>query len=330
MTEVTETVFVGIDVSKDTLEVALGEKAQTVRFPNDDRGVQALIQHLQGLPGEVSMVLLEATGGLERLAAATLCVRGFAVVVVNPRQAHDFGKAMGLLAKTDAIDARMLAQFARTLHASDRRQKMLYRLPTEQQDELLGMITRRTQLVGMRVAEDNRLQTAHPKQRKGIRVVLKLLNRQIQQLDDDIGGHLKDHFDDKLKLLRGMKGVGPNTQAVLMAALPELGSLSSREIAKLVGVAPLARDSGRQRGRRTTWGGRASVRQAVYMATLSAVRWDPVLKAFYERLCAAGKPHKVALVACMRKLLTIINAVIKSGTPWAASYPQNTDALKTA
>lgn len=330
MTEVTEAVFVGIDVSKDTLEVALGERAPTMRFANDEKGVQALTEHLQALAEAVSMVLLEATGGLERLAAATLCMRGFAVVVVNPRQAHDFGKAMGLLAKTDAIDARMLAQFARTLHASDRREKMLYRMPTEQQEELLGMITRRTQLVGMRVAEDNRLHMAHPKQRKGIRVVIKLLDRQIGQLDEDIGGHLKDHFDDKLKLLRGMKGVGPNTQAVLMAGLPELGSLTSREVAKLVGVAPLARDSGRQRGRRTTWGGRASVRQAVYMATLSAVRWDPVLKSFYERLCTAGKPRKVALVACMRKLLTIINAVIKSGVPWTATYPQAADPLKIA
>jgi len=329
MTEVTETVFVGIDVSKDTLEVALGESAKTLRFDNVDKGVKALVKHLQALPGGVSMVLLEATGGLERLAAATLCVHGFAVVVVNPRQAHDFGKAMGSLAKTDAIDARMLSHFARTLHASDRREKLLYRLPTAQQDELLGMITRRTQLVGMRVAEDNRLHMAHPKQRSSIRALIKVIDRQIGKLDDDIGGQLKDHFGDKLKLLRGMKGVGANTQAVLMAALPELGELSSREIAKLVGVAPLARDSGRQKGRRTTWGGRANVRQAVYMATLSAVRWDPVLKAFYERLCAAGKPRKVALVACMRKLLTIINAVIKSGVHWQASYPHVEIPLKT-
>lgn len=330
MTDETEAVFVGIDVSKAWLEVALGEKAQTLRFGNDDKGVAALVEHLKGLPGGVALVLLEATGGMERLAAATLCVQAFAVMVVNPRQAHDFGKALGLLAKTDAIDARMLAQFARTLHASDRRDKMLYRLPSEQQDELLGMITRRAQLVTMRVAEDNRLNTAHPKQRKGIWLVIKVLDRQVGQLDDDIGGHLKEHFEPKLKLLRGMKGIGPNTQAVLMAALPELGSLSSREIAKLVGVAPLARDSGRYKGRRTTWGGRATVRQAIYMATLSAVRWEPVLKSFYERLCAAGKPRKVALVACMRKLLTIVNAVIKSGTPWQPGYAHATARPKNA
>lgn len=329
MTDVAETVFVGIDVSKDWLEVALGERAQTMRFANDDKGISALVASLQALPSGVALVLLEATGGLERLAAASLCIKGFAVVVVNPRQAHDFGKAMGLLAKTDAIDARMLAQFARTLHCSERREKMLYKLPTEQQDELQGMITRRAQLVGMRVAEDNRLHTAHPKQRKGIRLVIKVLDRQIGQLDDDIGGHLKEHFDAKLKLLRGLKGVGPNTQAVLMAALPELGSLNRREIAKLVGIAPLARDSGRHKGRRTTWGGRAVVRHAIYMATLSAVRWDPVLKAFYERLCAAGKPRKVALVACMRKLLTIINAVIKSGVAWQSGYAQTAGPIKT-
>ena len=180
------------------------------------------------------------------------------------------------------------------------------------------MITRRTQLVVMRVAESNRLASAHPLQRKSITALIKALDRQISEIDSDIGGRLKSHFKEKLALLKGLKGVGPGTQAVLMAALPELGTLNEREIGKLVGVAPLNRDSGQFRGKRTTWGGRANVRSALYMAALSAVRFEPRIKAFYDRLLAAGKPKKVALTACMHKLLTIINAIIKSGKPWQA------------
>ena len=178
----------------------------------------------------------------------------------------------------------------------------------------------------VRTVEGNRLASAHPSQRKSITTILKALDRQIEQLDDDVGRHLKDHFKDKLALLQGLKGVGPGTQAMLMAALPELGQLKQREIAKLVGVAPLNCDSGKFKGQRTTWGGRANVRSALYMATLSASRYDPTIKAFYQRLLQAGKPKKVALVACMHKLLTIINAVIKSGLPWQSGYPQPSQA----
>ena len=185
------------------------------------------------------------------------------------------------------------------------------------------MVTRRGQLVGMRVAESNRLASAHVSQRKSIQVHLKMLDRQIGQIDDDAQRHLKDHFKDKLALLKGLKGVGPGTQAMLMAALPELGTLTHREVAKLVGVAPLNCDSGKFKGKRTTWGGRANVRAALYMAALSASRFDPTIKTFYQRLLLAGKPKKVALTACMHKLLTIINAVIKSGMPWQAGYPQH-------
>ena len=251
-----------------------------------------------------------------------LCAHGLAVMVINPRQAHDFAKAMGYLAKTDRTDAKMLSQFARTLHASDRRERLLYKLPTDAQETLLAMVTRRSQLVAMRVAEHNRLASMHASQRKSIRTILKMLDHQIGKIDDDAGGFLKEHFKDKLELLKGLKGVGPGTQAMLMAALPELGQLKRREIAKLVGVAPLNNDSGTFKGRRSTWGGRANVRSALYMASLSAVRYDPVLRSFYERLVQAGKPKKVALTACMHKLLTIINAVIKSGTAWQPSYPQ--------
>jgi transposase len=326
MTNASEAIFVGIDVSKATLEVALDDSSKTQCFGNDEQGVRALVAKLNAVADRVALVLLEATGGLEQRAAVALCTGGFAVMVVNPRQAHDFAKALGYLSKTDSTDARALSHFARTLHSSERRERLLYKLPTPQQEALLALVNRRAQLVGMRVAEGNRLETAHASQRKSIQSLIKVLDRQIGQIDDDVGRRLKDHFKDKLTLLKGLKGVGVGTQAVLMSALPELGCLTQREISKLVGVAPLNCDSGKFKGKRTTWGGRANVRSALYMATLSASRYDPTIKTFYLRLVAAGKPKKVALTACMHKLLTIINAVIKSGKPWQAGYPQSAHA----
>ena len=326
MTSASELIFVGIDVSKATLELALDDSAKTQTLGNDDVGVTAVIDRLEPVRDRVAVVLLEATGGLEQRAAVALCARGFAVMVVNPRQAHDFAKALGYLSKTDSTDAKALSHFARTLHTSERRERLLYKLPTPEQETLLAMVTRRAQLVGMRVAESNRLDSAHASQRKSIQAHLKVLDRQIDQIDDDAQRHLRAHFKDKLALLKGLKGVGPGTQAMLMAALPELGTLTHREIAKLVGVAPLNCDSGKFKGKRTTWGGRANVRAALYMAALSASRFDPTIKAFYQRLVLAGKPKKVALTACMHKLLTIINAVIKSGNPWQAAYPQPANA----
>ena len=322
MTNVSELIFVGIDVSKATLERALDDKAKTLCLRNDESGVAALLAELKPVAHRVAVVLLEATGGLERRAGVALCMAGFSVMVVNPRQAHDFAKAMGHLSKTDSIDARALSHFARTLYQSERRERLLFKLPTPEQEALLALVTRRTQLVGIRVAEGNRLDGTHASQRKSIQDLIKVLDRQIGRLDDDMGKRLGEHFADKLKLLKGLKGVGPGTQAMLMAALPEVGTLNQREIGKLVGVAPLNCDSGKFKGKRTTWGGRANVRAALYMAALSAARFDPTIKAFYQRLITAGKCKKVALVACMHKLLTIINAVIKSGKPWQAGYPQ--------
>ena len=326
MTDACELIFVGIDVSKSTLEVALNDKAKTQTLGNDEEGLKALIAKLKGLGERVAVVLMEATGGLEQPAAAALCANDFSVMVVNPRQAHDFAKAMGYLAKTDSTDARSLSHFARTLYTSDKRERLLYKLPTPEQELLLAMVTRRGQLVAMRVAESNRMASSHRSQRKSITTILKMLDRQIEQIDDDASGHLKEHFKDKLELLKGLKGVGPGTQAMLMAALPELGTLNGREIAKLVGVAPLNCDSGEFKGKRTTWGGRANVRSALYMAALSATRYEPTIKAFYQRLLQAGKAKKLALTACMHKLLTIINAVIKSGKPWQAGYPQQANS----
>ena len=226
MTNASELIFVGIDVSKATLEIALDDSAKTQTLGNDDVGIQALIARLEPIRGRVAVVLLEATGGLEQRAAVALCARGFAVMVVNPRQAHDFAKALGYLSKTDSTDAKALSHFARTLHTSERRERLLYKLPTPEQEVLLAMVTRRGQLVGMRVAESNRLASAHASQRKSIEAHLKILDRQISQIDADAQRHLKGHFKDKLALLKGLKGVGAGTQAMLMAALPEFGTLT--------------------------------------------------------------------------------------------------------
>jgi len=242
--------------------------------------------------------------------------------VANPRQAHHFALWLGRLAKTDRIDAKMLAHYARTLYESEDFQQRLLRLPSVQQQALDALVTRRTQLVQMRTAERNRLPLAPALPAKSIQVVLKLLDKQIKALDNDIDQRLDKHFQDKRDLLKDFKGIGQTTQAVLMSALPELGQLNRRRISKLVGVAPIARDSGSMRGKRSCWGGRADVRTVLYMATLSAVRCNPIIKAFYQRLKAAGKPSKVALVACMRKLLTILNAIFKSNVPWSTTYPQ--------
>lgn len=323
-----KSVFVGVDVSKQTLEVALSDKGASERFDNNVLGIQALIESLKDLP--VALVLMESTGGLERDLAHALYLAEMDVMVVNPRQAHDFGKAMGYLAKTDHLDARMLSHFARTLDQSERREKLLLKMPTAAQQQLAALVARRTQLVQMRVAETNRRHQAHPLQAKSIDSVIKVLDKQIKALDSDIGGRLKMHFKHQLELLKGFKGMGPNTQAMLMGVLPELGQLTRREISKLVGVAPLARDSGKSRGKRSIWGGRADVRSALYMSALTAVRYEPSIKAFFERLIANGKATKVAMVACMRKMLTQFNAALKSGQPWSSSYAQDQHALKNS
>jgi len=324
MSEVSEQMFVGIDVSQDTLDVALRGQRGATQFANAEGGIKALLACLSTYQAGIAVILMEATGGLERQAARQLCLAGYAVMVVNPRQAHDFAKSLGYLSKTDASDASALAQFAHTLYHSERRDKLILRLPTVEQELLQALVTRRAQLIVMRVAEGNRHAGAHRSQRPSIEKVLKVLDAEIKKIDANIDAHLDRHFHAKLDLLKGLKGVANATKAMLMAALPELGQLHHREIAKLVGVAPLNRDSGTMRGKRTTWGGRADVRGALYMATLSAVRWDPALRAFYQRLRTAGKQAKVALVACMHKLLTIINAIMKSGKPWQANhgYPQ--------
>lgn len=308
--------FVGIDVSKDSLELAMDEKGKTQCLSNNEDGVVKLLAAIKSAGGNIGAVVLEATGGFERLAAVALCRAGLPVMVINPRQARDFAKAMGHLAKTDAIDARVLSHFACMLYQSDRRERLLMKLPDANQESLQGLVIRRKQLIQMHVAEENRLALSNKRQRKSIETVLKLLKKELAIIDHDIDGQLKEHFAEKIALFKGFKGIGVGTQASLMAALPELGSLSHEQVGKLVGVAPLNCDSGKHKGKRITWGGRADVRSMLYMATMSAIRFNAVIKPFYERLLAKGKPKKVAIVACMHKILTILNAIVKSNKPW--------------
>ena len=237
-------------------------------------------------------------------------------MVVNPRQARDVAKALGYLAKTDSINAKVLSHCARTLHPSDKRERRLMKLPDAHPVRLQALLTRRGQLIQRRVAEDNRLRPSHKSQRKRIEAVRRVLNKRIADIDQEMGTQLKGHFAEKLARLKGFKGIGPGMQASLMAALPELGSLTPAQTGKRVGVAPLKCDSGRHKGRRFTGGGRADVRCARYRATLSAVRYNTVIRPFYERLLAKGKPKKVAWVACRHKVLTMLNAIMKSGKPW--------------
>jgi transposase len=241
--------FAGIDVGKETLEFALNGVRVTQTFSNDSKGIKALVKHLKEI-ANLGAIVMEATGRLEHDAAVALCAAGLPIMVINPRQARRFGEAAGYLSKTDAIDARCLAMQAHYLYHTDKREHLFMRLPTEEQETLLAWVTRRSQLIEIRIAEQHRLAGAPKSVRRSIESVIKMLNRQIGAIDHDIDPHLKRHFAEKQKLLEGIKGVGIGTQAVLLAALPELGKLNRREIAKLVGVAPLNHDSGRMRGRR--------------------------------------------------------------------------------
>jgi transposase len=297
----------GIDVSKLHLEVCWG--TQELRLGNDTSGWTELIAKLQG--DLVDVVIVEATGGYERGLVLALQGAGIAVARVNPRQARDFAKSMGVLAKTDGLDACTLRDFADVLARHKDRAKFITPLIDEQRELLAALMTRRRQLIDMRVAESQRLEHANARAAKSIHSVLKLLDRQLSEIDRDIDEHMDRHFKPQRKLLDSVKGVGVVTTLTLLSALPELGTFGRKPIAKLAGVAPLADDSGKRKGQRRIWGGRAEVRAALYMATLSATRYNPVIAAYYRRLLAAGKPKKVAMVACMRKLLTILNAMVR-------------------
>ena len=306
--------FVGIDVSKSTLDVAVLPTGEAWTSPNDPDGVAALVARVAEL-GPV-LVVLEATGRYEAACAAALATDGVPVAVVNPRQARDFAKATGRLAKTDALDAAVLALFAERVRPEPRP------LPDAESEALAAILARRRQLVTMLVSEKNRAHVAPKAVAKSVAKHVRWLERELSGVDDDLNAAIRASAVWRAKddLLQSVPGVGHVMATTLLAELPELGQLTRREIAALVGVAPLNRDSGSFRGQRSVWGGRASVRAALYMSALTARRWNPTIRAFYERLVAGGKPKKVALVACMRKLLVTCNAVVRDGRPWESEH----------
>ena len=309
---------VGIDVSKGPLDVAILPEGEVWSVTNDEEGITQVVKRLKSL--RPRLVVLEATGGMETALVGAAATARLPVVVVNPRQVRDFAKSVGALAKTDAIDARVLARFAEAVRSEVRPFK------DKEASQFSALLARRRQLVEMLTAEKNRLGTAPQAIHPSIEEHIEWLEQRLT----DINGKLKKTIKQspvwraKEQLLRTAPGVGPVLSATLVAGLPELGALNRKQIAALVGVAPFNRDSGTYRGRRCIWGGRGSIRAVLYMATLAATRFNPVIRAFYLRLCAAGKERKVALTACMRKLLTILNAMAKTGTPWQLRCEQTT------
>ncbi|MBN3837737.1 IS110 family transposase [Burkholderia sp. Ac-20344] len=307
-------VFVGIDVAKDSVEVCCSD-ASTHSFENTEAGQAKLQRWLRRK--SVALVILEATGGYERACAVALAGAGLPVSVINPRQARDFARAMGRLAKTDRLDARALAEFAAVLHAQGHQPRPL---ASEEQRELVALVTRRRQLVAMLVSERQRLAVAHERARASIEAMIEALLSQLADIDNDVQHVLQERYADLSALLQSVKGVGPTTASTLIAELPELGHLTRKQITSLAGLAPINRDSGTLRGQRHIFGGRASVRRVLYVAALVATRFNPLIRACYLRLVAAGKPKKVALVACMRKLLITLNAIARTGQRWQADF----------
>jgi transposase len=306
--------FIGVDVSKKLLDVSIRPSDERTQFPNDEQGITALLQFLGR---QVTLLVVEATGGYEMPLVGHLLAKGIPLAVVNPRQARDFAKATGQLAKTDAIDARVLAHFAEAVRPVPRP------LPDVETQELHELLTRRRQLLEMKVAEQNRLFLATGVTRSDIQRHINWLASNLKDTDKGIKSLVRKSpaWQARDELLQSVPSVGPVTSTRLIADLPELGRLNHKQIAALVGVAPLNRDSGSFRGKRSIWGGRAHVRATLYMAALVGTKRNPDLKRFYERLLLAGKPKKVALIACMRKLLCQLNAVCRDNRPWSEHAP---------
>ena len=302
--------FVGIDVSKAMLEVAVRPSGEHWSVANEEAGVRELVKALE--KAAPTLIVVEATGGMQALVVAELAAAGLPVAVVNPRQARDFAKATGRLAKTDSIDAEVLAAFGQAIRPEVRE------LKDEQTQLLTALMGRRRQIVDMLTAEKNRLASAPKSVRKEIRKHIEWLEARLKAMDGQISDTIKENpvWHEKDLILRSTPGVGPVLSVSLLAGVPELGQLSRQKLAALVGVAPLNRDSGAYRGTRKVWGGRAQVRVVLYMAAVSASRAHPVIREFYQRLVAAGKKPKVALTACMRRLVCILNSMIKNGTRW--------------
>ncbi len=304
-----EATFVGIDVSKRALEVHVLPSGEHFSVNYDEAGLNTLIQKLKTLQ-QLQVVLMEATGGYEKLLAAELCAAGLNKVrISNPRFIRDFARSTGQLAKTDKIDAAMIARFAQMFNLQPET------IPSQAAEELKALVSRRQQLTKIRTAENNRLEKATtPRVISSLKKIIKSLNSEIQKLDQDIEQTIKQNpvWRAKEKTLRKVKGVGPVTASQLLATLPELGQLNRRQIASLAGLAPINRDSGQFRGKRMISGGRSAVRKALYMATLVATVYNPTIRVFYNRLLATGKPKKLALTACMRKLIIILNSISKN------------------
>jgi len=307
--------FIGIDLAKQSFQAAVDADSPAARFnasfTYNAAGIAALLERLKSL--EVQLIVMEATGGLERKLAAELSEAGYAVAVINPRQARDFAKAIGKLAKTDKVDADVLAQLARILKPAARP------LPDAEQIRLKELVARRRQLVHMRTAELNRQQQASLKEvGNSIKTHLKMLDREIAKIEKRIADLIDSNSDWKKKadLMDSVKGIGPDTAHAILADMPEIGTISKRQVASLAGLSPFAFESGAFKGQSKIWGGRAAVRCALYMGTLSATQCNPAIKKFYNDLVARGKKPMVALTACMRKLLTILNAVVRTGVKW--------------
>ena len=306
----TPSVFVGIDVSKVRLDMAMRPAGEPLSVPYDAQGISTVIARLSQI--SPTRIVVEATGGLERPLLRALVDAALPVIVANPRQVRDFAKATGQLAKTDALDAQVLARFAEVIQPTVRP------LPDPQAQELAALLARRRHVLAMQRAEQNRLDRAPARVQKRIEAHLRWLNAELARQDEELDDLIQQSpmWRERENLLQSVPGIGPVMSRTVLAELPELGRLNRKQIAALVGVAPFNRDSGRLRGRRTIWGGRAPVRTALYLAALVATRWNPVIRGFSQRLRAAGKAPKVALVAAMRKLLTILNAMMHHRTPW--------------
>jgi transposase len=303
-------VFIGVDVSKDTLDVAVRPTGEEMSFANTEDGIGVMRDFIQSFSPR--LIVLEATGGWEAVAVSALGAKGLPVVVVNPRHVRNFAKATGLLAKTDKIDGRIIARFAEAVKPEVRP------LKGEEAQRLDAFLARRRQLLQMLTAEKNRLSLAPQWTKKNIQAHIQWLEKELDKVNRELQKLIQKSplWREKDEILQSVKGVGSTTSVTLLSDLPELGALNRKKIAALVGVAPLNRDSGKYRGKRAIWGGRSNVRTVLYMAARVAIRFNPVIRAFAERLKEAGKPYKVVVTACMRKLLTILNAMIKNRTRW--------------
>lgn len=301
--------FVGMDVSQDTVDVAV-HPGTAFQIANEDRGIAEAVERMRAL--QPTLIVLEATGGLEVPLVGALAAGALPVVVINPRQVRDFARATGQLAKTDRLDAQVLARFAEAIRPPIRP------VSDEQTQVLAALVARRRQLIEMLTAEKNRARLAARPIQQRVQAHIAWLEKEQETITANLTTTMRQSpvWREKEEVLRSVPGVGPVLTTTLFANLPELGTLTRKEVAALAGVAPFPRDSGTLKGRRAIWGGRAHVRAALYMAALVAIRRNPVIRAFYQRLCQAGKAKKLALTACMRKLLTILNAMVKSGMPW--------------